>query len=141
MEPWQHYVENKLKDGDMFLKEGDYESAIYHYKHAFSKIPGPKDSHGEATEVISAIGDVYLLQDKLEDAEQAFRDVLLFPGGASSPYIRIKRAEVFHKMGDDKAAVVELTVVCFNDGPEVLEDAKNSKPWLDKLLPEVLSQF
>lgn len=59
--PWQHQLKNKLKDGDMFASEHDYDLALSQYKAAFSLIPEPKDRFKEGTEVITAIGDLYLL--------------------------------------------------------------------------------
>ncbi|WP_417761546.1 tetratricopeptide repeat protein [Shewanella sp.] len=139
--PWQHQLKNKLKDGDMFASEHDYDLALSQYKAAFSLIPEPKDRFKEGTEVITAIGDLYLLQNKLDDAEQAFRDVQLYPDGAREPYTRVRRAEVFYRQGDERAALIELVTVCLNDGKELLQSYEKEMPWLAKLLPTVISQF
>lgn len=141
LEPWQHQVKNKVKDGDMFVNEHDYDLALTLYKEAFSLIPEPKDSFKEGTEIITAIGDLYLAQGKLDDAEQAFRDVQLYPDGAREPYIRVRRAEVFYRQGDERAALIELVTVYLNDGKELLESYEKEIPWLSKLLPTVFSQF
>jgi len=69
------YSEAYLSIGDMFLEEGDYTSALENYKKA-----GSDDLFRKAYLAWNNIGWIYLMEDKLTDAEQALtRSIALDP--------------------------------------------------------------
>lgn len=140
MEPWQHQFRNALADGDMCASEGDWETAISFYKGAFRLIPEPKDIHEEATAAITAFGDCYLKQGDYEKAEQAFRDVLLFPGAPADPSIRLRRAEVYFFLGDEARARTEVTVAYLNGGKEDLA-LEGVDPAIHEIVTDVIREL
>jgi tetratricopeptide (TPR) repeat protein len=121
MEPWQHQVRNKLADGEICFDGKDYDGALAIYREAFHLIPEPRVDHGESTQVIAAIGDCFCQLGDFEKSLDAFEDVLLCPGGAANPFIRLRRGQVCHHIGDAKRAQTELVCAYMNGGLEVFE--------------------
>jgi tetratricopeptide (TPR) repeat protein len=139
MEPWQHQFQNALADGDLFLSEQDYGEALGCFKKAFRLIPQPRDELEESTIAVTAIGDCYIASGDIDAAEQAFRDVLLLPGAPANPYVRLRRGEIYRRLGDLKKARMELTTAYMNGGEEVLK--KSSDPEIQRLLREVIDEL
>jgi len=116
MEPWQHRFENYMRDADLMMAEDAYKEAFAHFKAALAEIPEPQSDYYEATRAVTGIADCYYFLGKFQEAEQPLRDLLLLPDGAASPNVRLRRGQVFHHLGDKKAAATEWTCAFLNGG-------------------------
>jgi len=135
MESWQHYFQNIMADGEICFDGGDYEGANQLYREAFKLIPEPKREFAESTQVIGALADCFYHLGDLEKTQAALDDILLCPGGAANPFLRLRRGQVFHQMGNIEKARTELTAAFLNGGVEVF---KNEEEYLE-LISDVVS--
>jgi tetratricopeptide (TPR) repeat protein len=137
MEPWQHRFENHMRDAEMMMAESAYTDAFSHFKTALAEVPEPQGDHYEATRAVTGIADCYYFLGKYEQAEQPLRDLLLLPEGAANPYIRLRRGQVFHHLGDAKAAATEWTCAFLNGGREVFAGETDCKEEIDAVIAEL----
>ncbi|QDT78599.1 Tetratricopeptide repeat protein [Gimesia maris] len=135
MEGWQHHFKNLMTDGELCFDGEDYEGARQLYQEAFKLIPEPKREFNESTQVIGALADCFYFLEDYEKAKVALDDILLCPGGAANPFIRLRRGQVFHRTGDDEKARTELTTAFLNGGTDVFE---GEEEFLD-LISDVVS--
>lgn len=119
MEGWQHHFRNVMADGETCFNGSDYEGARQLYQEAFKLIPEPKREFAESTEVIGALADCFYFLQDYEKAKAALDDILLCPGGAANPFVRLRRGQVFHRTGDIEKARTELTTAFLNGGTDV----------------------
>ena len=119
MEGWQHHFQNVMSDGELWFDGGDLEEARQFFLDAFKLIPEPKQEFVEATQAIGALADCFFLLKDFEKAQAALDDVLLCPGGAENPFIRLRRGQVFHLTGDFSRSRLELMTAYLNGGKDV----------------------
>lgn len=114
-------IDELLKQSDESTEAGDLDLALALCREAVALLPEPFNDQPQATEVITAIGDLYYMKGELAKAEQAFSDVLLCPGAAGSQYIRLRRGQIAFDLGDTKKAKVELACAFMNGGKEIFD--------------------
>ena len=129
--PWQHKFENQMQDAELIFDGKDYESAHKAFQEAFKTIPAPREKHPETTRAIMAIADTLYMRGQYEAAWEPLADLMVLPGGAANPYIRLRRGQVLCHLGKLKEARVELTTAFLNGGPELFADETDCK---DELL-------
>ncbi len=122
MEGWQHHFQNVMADGEICFDGGDFEGARQLYQEAFKLIPEPKREFAESTQAIGALADCFYFLEDFEKAKAALDDILLCPGAAANPFIRLRRGQVFHRTGDTEKARAELTTAYLNGGTDVFKD-------------------
>jgi hypothetical protein len=123
-----------MRDGELLVSESDYREAFQCFKAALNEVPEPPQDHHEATRAVTAIADCYYFLGQYGNAEQPLRDVLLLPDGAANPYIRLRRGQVFHHLGDAKAAAMEWTCAFLNGGYDVFAGETDCKHEMDAVL-------
>ncbi len=121
MEGWQHHFHYVMSDGEICFDGEDFDGARRFYQDAFKLIPDPKRERGESTQAIAALADCFFVLKDYEKARLALDDVLLCPGGAANPFIRLRRGQVFHLLGNKEQARTELTTAYLNGGRDVFE--------------------
>jgi tetratricopeptide (TPR) repeat protein len=126
-----------MRDAEMMMAESAYGDAFSHFKAALAEVPEPQGGHYEATRAVTGIADCYYFLGKYEQAEQALRDVLLLPEGAANAYIRLRRGQVFHHLGDAKAAATEWTCAFLNGGREVFDGETDCNEEIGAVLGEL----
>lgn len=122
MEGWQHHFQNVMADGEIWFGGEDYEGAREFFQEAFKLIPEPQYEYSESTQAIGALADCFYFLEDFKKARAALEDILICPGGAGNPFIRLRRGQVFHRLGDLEKARVELTTAYLNGGRDVFED-------------------
>lgn len=137
MEGWQRHFQNVMTSGEICFDGGDYEGALQFYQEAFKLIPKPKREFAESTQAIGALADCFYFLKDFEKAKAALEDILLCPGGAANPFIRLRRGQVFHRTGDTEKARSELTLAFLNGGKDVFEDEEEFL----ELISDVVSQL
>ena len=137
MAPWQHRFENHMRDAEMMMAEAAYTDAFSSFRSALAEIPEPQGEHYEATRAVTGIADCYYFLGEYEKAEQPLRDLLLLPGGAANPYIRLRRGQVLHHLGDSKAAAAEWACAFLNGGREVFDGEADCKDEIDAVIAEL----
>ena len=137
MEPWQQRFEEYMEDGELLASESEYKDAFSCFKNALGEVPGNASDHYEATRAVTAIADCYYFLGQYENAEKPLRDVLLLPDGAANPYIRLRRGQVFHHLGDAAAAAKEWTCAYLNGGDEVFEGETDCKTEIDEIVADL----
>lgn len=126
-----------MADGEVWFEGGDFENAREFYERAFKLIPEPKQEFHESTQVIGALADCFYFLKDYNKALAALEDVLRCPGGGANPFIRLRRGQVYHHLGDSKKAGIELTTAYFNGGTEVFEGEEEYLA----LISDVVSEF
>lgn len=134
MQPWQHRFVNHIRDAEMMMVDCAFDEAFSHFKAALAEVPEPQADHYEATRAVIGIADCYYFLGKYELAQQPLRDLLLLPDGAANPYIRLRRGQVFHHLGDAKAAAMEWTCAYLNGGREVFCGETDCKEQIDAVI-------
>lgn len=137
MEPWQHHFQNLMTNAEICFDDKDYEGARLLYQEAFKLIPDPKREFDESTQAIGALADCFFFMHDYKKAKAALDDVLLCPGGAANPFIRLRRGQVFQKTGDIQKARTELTTAYLNGGTDVF---KGEEEFL-ALISDVVSEL
>ncbi|QDU80463.1 hypothetical protein Pla110_21930 [Polystyrenella longa] len=137
MESWQYQFRNLMTDGELCFDGEDYEAERLLFQDASKLIPDPKRDHEEATQAIGAIADCFYKLRECAKAQAALNDILLCPGGASNPFIRLRRGQVFHQLGDPEKARTGLTTAFLNGGSEVFD---GETEYLE-LISDVVSQL
>ena len=87
----------------------------------FHLIPEPKQQHAESTRVITGLGDCFYALEDFTKAKAAFDDVLLCPDGAGNPFVRLRRGQSSHQLGNHNDAIVDLTCAYLNGGENVFD--------------------
>jgi hypothetical protein len=129
-----------MADGEICFNGKDYEGARQFYEDAFKLIPEPKRDYSESTQVISALGDCFFFLRDYGKAKAALDDVLLCPGGAANPFVRLRRGQVFHLIGDNERARTELTTAYLNGGREVFEGEEDYLRLISDVVPSLPKQ-
>jgi tetratricopeptide (TPR) repeat protein len=124
-------------DAEVCFDGKDYEGALEYFQSGFKIIPEPQNKYEETTSVIGAIADCFYSLKDFEKAEQALRDVLLCPGGADNPFIRLRRGQVYHYLGNREQARTELTTAFLNGGLEIFEGEDEFK----EIIADVIDSF
>ena len=83
---------------------------------------------------VTGIADCYYFLGQFEQAAQPLQDLLLLPEGAANPYIRLRRGQVFHHLGNDEAAATELTCAYLNGGREVFDGESDCRELIDSII-------
>lgn len=115
-------IKELLKQGDKKAESGDYEGSLQSYRSAIDLVPDPFIEQEISTNLLVAMGDVYIMIGDYEKAQKVFADVMLCPGAPASEYIRLRRGQVAFELGDMKKAKTELACAYMNGGDEVFED-------------------
>ena len=121
MEPWQHRVTNILADAEICFDGDDFSGALEYFREAFHLIPEPKQQHAESTRVITGLGDCFYALGDFTKAKAAFDDVLLCPDGAGNPFVRLRRGQSSHRLGNQNNAIIDLTCAYLNGGENVFD--------------------
>ena len=137
MEGWQHHFNNLMSDGEICFNDSDFEGARLLYQEAFKLIPEPKREADESTRAVGALADCFFFLKDYEKARAALDDALLCPGGAANPFIRLRRGQVFHFLGDQEKARTELTTAYMNGGRDVFKDEEEFL----EIISDVVSQL
>ncbi len=137
MEGWQHHLQNLMADGEICFDGEDYKGASRYFQDAFKLVPEPKREFEESTQAIGALADCFYFLGDYEKAQAALDDVLLCPGGAANPFVRLRRGQVFHGIGESEKARIELTTAFLNGGTDVFD---GEEEFLD-LISDVVSQL
>jgi len=115
-------IKTLLDEGDTKVENEEFEDALALYRKAVELVPEPFQDQEISTDLITAIGDTYLLMGQYEKAEKAFSDVMLCPGAPASAYIRLRRGQIAYELKDMKGAKRELACAYMNGGKEIFED-------------------
>ncbi len=119
------------------MSQSEYREAFRCFKDALAEVPEPSNDHYEATRAVTGIADCYYFLGQYQNAEQPLRDVLMLPEGAANPYIRLRRGQVFHHLGDRSAARTEWTCAYLNGGTEVFDGESDCATEIQLLIAEL----
>lgn len=126
-----------MRDAEAVLEERDFKTAHSLFKDALGEVPEPVDNYAEATRATVGIADCYYFLKQFELAEKPLNDVLLLPGGGANPYVRLRRGQVFHHLGDPSAAQDEWVCAFLNGGRDVFRDETDCQDAIRDLLAEL----
>ena len=105
--------------GRMAIDQGDYASAINLLKR---RLETGTTSQGN-DEILSMLAECYQATNQLQEAQDAFRDIVrFFPDSASAPHAYIELAEILDSLGkrDDALRIASEAAQEHPENPEVL---------------------
>lgn len=111
-----------IDQGDDLLDQDKFSDAIEKYQCALDIVPSPIDSHGIATEILSAIGDAYFQAGDYPSALAPFQNAVFCPNGLGNAFIHLRLGQVRFELGQFEEAADELTRAYMADGKTVFED-------------------
>lgn len=140
MEGWQHLFQNLMNDGEPPFQANDYETARQIFQAAHKLIPQPRDAYQESTQALGALADCFYFLEDYHQARLVLEDLLRCPGGAANPFLRLRRGQVFHRLGDTDQARVELTTAYLNGGREVFAGEEEYLALIADVVAELSSE-
>jgi tetratricopeptide (TPR) repeat protein len=107
--------------GNVLAEAGDFDAAIAEYRAALALVPEPRENWEASTWLLTAIGDVHFLAGRLDEAREAFREVMHCGGAIGTPFIHLRRGQIFFEAGELEHAASELMCAYMGDGAEIFE--------------------
>ena len=107
--------------GDALAERREFEPAFAFYREALNLVPKPVEDWEATTWILAAIGDLYLLDHKIEKALNAFEDAVRCPGGLGNPFIHLRLGECYFELNNADRAADELARAYMGGGREFFE--------------------
>jgi tetratricopeptide (TPR) repeat protein len=107
------------EQGNVLADRGDYDAAVRQFVDALALLPEPVTQWGEATWLLTAIGDVQFQAGHFEQARTALSDCMHCPGTIGNPFIHLRLGEAQFELGDLTRAADELTRAYLGAGEEI----------------------
>lgn len=127
----QRQIQELCAKGDALVEERQYEQAFYSYRDALNLLPEPVEEWEATTWILSAIGDLYFLERKVEKALCAFEDAVRCPTGLGNAFIHLRLGQCYFDLGELDRAADELARAYMAAGREIFE---NEDPKYTQLL-------
>ena len=115
-------VTSLCSEGDILLKDNDFEEAYEKYLSALELIPEPIEDWEATTFILSALGDLYFLSESYEQALEAFSDAVACPNGLGNPFIHLRLGQCQLEAGNENKATDELTRAYMGAGIEIFKN-------------------
>ena len=99
----------------------DYYQALVLYNKALGLVPEPRTSWGASLWLLGSIGDAAFQGGYFETARDALGDAMLCPGAVGNPFLHLRLGEAHFELGDQGAALEELTRAYMGAGEDIFE--------------------
>jgi tetratricopeptide (TPR) repeat protein len=114
--------------GNERLDEGAHDEAMQAFQAAWDLLPTPKEGLGEATWLLTAMGDVRFLQQRWDEALSLFGRAVHCAGGLGNPFIHLRLGQIQYELHDTDRARDELARAYMGGGDSIFED-EDPKYW------------
>src|SRR5262249_41828231 len=106
--------------GDEFLENDEFDSALEQYCTALELLPSPKCEWEAAGWIYTAIGDVHFSRNDFPKARDSFAKAIGSMVG--NPYIYLRLGESHFELGDKQSAGDNLARAYMVGGKEIFKD-------------------
>lgn len=103
-------LDELAQNGNQFEEQEQYEEAVHIWQEGLNLIPEPQQFYNETIWFLAAIGDVYFLQRKYEQAYDCFDKARgnMSGEGYSNPFVMLRLGECCLEIGNEKNALEYL---------------------------------
>ena len=108
-------------NGDLLAEQNAFSRSIEEYKKALELIPYPKENWEASTWVYTALGDVYFLDGKFEEALENLYDAINCPDGFSNGFILMRIGQCLYELNNMEKAKEFLLRAYMLEGEDVFE--------------------
>lgn len=115
-------IKELSEKGDKAMERKDFLKAEEHWEEALTLVPEPKNQYAAATWLYAALGDLYFLQNRFDEAKVDFELAYSAMDGVTNPFVQYMLGKTYYKLGNMEKAKELLAIAYMNAGEEIFED-------------------
>ncbi len=115
-------IEQLMEKADKLLDYSDPKKAQALYEKAIEQLPEPKQEQELYLELLVAVGDCLINQNKLGEAQKQFNRALKVPGAEEFGLIHLRLGQILYFNNHLEEAKISLTRALELGGEEIFED-------------------
>lgn len=109
-------------EGDCLVEANRYREAYEKYTEAWKLLPEPKTMWKAATWVLAAIGDLFFITGKFQQANDAFVHAMACPDAIGNPFLHLRLGQTSFELGLLDVAADELTRAYMGAGLDIFAE-------------------
>ena len=132
-------LDELAEKGNQLEEEERYEEAVRIWEKGLDLIPEPKQCYSEFLWFLVAVGDVYFMEKKYQQAYKCFNEARgnLSGDGYGNPYVMLRLGECCLEIGDEKNAAEYLLRAYMMEGKDIFEMDEDEEKYFDFLRTHV----
>ena len=115
-------IESILEKADKQLDYSSYKKAETLYRKALEMLPAPQVEQEQYLEIMAAIGDTLIWQNRLREATKFFTKTMNHPGAEENGYLHLRLGQLAYERKELEVATVELKRALELGGDELFAD-------------------
>ncbi len=115
-------IEELIEKADKQFDYSSYKKAQGLYEKALSELPEPKTEQVEYLEIMAAIADTLILQNKSGEALKLLERIMQLPAADNIAYLHLRRGQIAFDTNRMKLAETELKRALELGGEEIFEE-------------------
>jgi len=128
-------VERLIEKADKQQDYGNYNKASALYERAFAELRMPKEEQPEYLEIMTALADNNIFQDKNGEALKLYETIMKHPDADAMPYLHLRRGQAAFDIERKELAASELQRAYELGGEKIFEGEGEVYLSLAKELP------